>query len=178
MKKTPTVRKAFSVWKDLPKKRVILLTVLLTFGCQYGARIHVIGIVASQSIHPDGSRTLHVYANNSSQHPSSAEYTCDLEEDEIKKRFSLKALNHADYGSFEGIPENLQNDPFFIYEKGLFKLHNCEVFSLKDTNQNLCSRISSVGVEQYDCRREMKIKNAKKALRLPRHNDVSQRLTP
>jgi hypothetical protein len=162
MRKPLTIRKFFSAWNNAYNKRAILLTIVLIHGCQYRSKIHVSGIVAHQDIHFNGSRTLHIYANNSSQHPSSIEYKCDLEEDEIKKRFSLEALNHADYGSFEGIPENLQNDPFTIYEKGLFKLHNCETFSLKDTNQNLCSRISSVDVEQYICTREMKIKNAKK----------------
>ncbi len=162
IKKLQSVRKAFHTWSEQFSKRILLLTILLICACQYRSKMHLDGIVASQAIHPDGSRTLHVYAINSSEHPSSIEYKCDLEEDEIKKRFSLEALNHADYGSFEGIPENLQNDPFTIYEKGLFKLHDCEIFSLKDTNQNLCSRISSIGVEQYDCRREMKIKDSKK----------------
>jgi hypothetical protein len=162
MRKLPTIRKFFNVRNNAYNKRAILLAIVLVLGCQYRSKIHVNGIVAHQDIHSDGSRTLHIYSNNSSQHPSSAEYKCDLEEDEIKKRFSLEALNRADYGSFEGIPENLQNDPFTIYEKGLFKLHNCEIFSLKDTNKNLCPRISRVNIEQYICTREMKIKNAKK----------------
>jgi hypothetical protein len=141
---------------------ILFALTLCILGCQYRSKIHIDGIVASQAIHPDGSRTLHIYAHNSNEHPSSIDYECDLAKDEITKIFGLETVNHADFGSFEGIPENLNTDPFTIYEMGNFKLHACKTFSLKDTNQNLCSKIGSFDVQQYDCRREMKNKNSKK----------------
>jgi hypothetical protein len=162
MSTNQTVRKAFDVFRNFLNNCVALFIIALIFGCHYGSKIRVSGVVAHQDIHSNGSRTLYIYAHNSNGHPSSAEYKCDLGIDEIRKTFGIERVDHADYGSFEGIPENLQTDPFFIYEAGLFKLHDCKTYSLKDANQNLCSRISNFDVQQYDCRREMKIKNAKK----------------
>jgi hypothetical protein len=161
--KSPKVRIVFDSFNNRFNKYIMLLLILLTLGCQYSSKIRVNGVVAHQDIHSDGSRTLYVYARNSNERPSSAEYKCDLGRDEIRKSFDPETVDHADYGSFDGIPENLHNNPFFIYENGLFKLNNCKAVSLKNVNRNLCSRISSYDIQQYDCRREMeKIKHTKK----------------